>query len=323
MKVTGLFRQFLGWVLLILLVAAASPAQAQVTWATNSFTLTETWDNYLTDPLVSGTDSDNLTIVNGGPNKKRRTGLEVTGTVDASSQFLLTDPVSLDTLAISNLVFSWPGGSFDYPLDGGPWTGLAIPGGPNPTTTTVSVSFTIPQTEAVGKSIGVYTASIDVCGKAKKNSACPADPMADLAILDISVTIPEINSAIIEFPPASGTGGSDLSVTWDGSIAGTSTDSIDICVGTDSSTGVDVVVSSSNAFQVTDGTTSVPYTLTLDGDDITDGVSSINAADATDLLCTVADIPLELGFSNATLATTPTDGVTPFLDQVTITVTPQ
>ena len=98
MKVTGLFRQFLGWVLLILLVAAASPAQAQVTWATNSFTLTETWDNYLTDPLVSGTDSDNLTIVNGGPNKKRRTGLEVTGTVDV---FLLGPPLTMVKLSES------------------------------------------------------------------------------------------------------------------------------------------------------------------------------------------------------------------------------
>jgi hypothetical protein len=323
MKATGFFNQLPGWILIFLLLIAASPARAQVTWAANSFTLTETWDNYLTDPLVSASDSDNLTIVNGGNNNKRRTGLEVSGTTDASSQFLLTDPVSLDTLAISNLVFSWPGGFFGYPLDGGPWTGPAIPGGPNPTTTAISVSFTIPQIEAVGKSTGVYTATIDVCGKAKRNNACPADPMADLATLTISVTIPEINSSVIEFPPASGTGGSDLSVTWDGNAAGISTDSINICVGTDSSTGVNVLVSSTNGFQVTDGTTAVPYTLTLDGDDVTDGVSSIASADATDLLCTVSDIPLELGFSNATLATTPTDGVTPFLDQVTITVTPQ
>ena len=323
MKATGLFAQTPGWVLLLLLSLAVSPAQAQVTWSSNTFTLTETWDNYLTDPLVSGSDSSDLTVAIGGNPNKRRAGLELTGTTDASSQFLLTDPVSLDTLAISNLVFSWPGGSFDFPLDGGPWTGPAIPGGPNPTITTISVSFTIPQTEAVGKSIGVYTASIDVCGKSKKNNACPADPDADLAILNISVTIPEINYAVIQFPPASGTGGSDLSVTWDGSTAGTSIDSVNICVGTDSSSGVDVVVSSTNAFQVTDGITAVPYTLTLDGDDITDGISSIAAADATDLLCTVSDIPLEIGFSNATLATTPTDGVTPFLDQVTITVTPQ
>ena len=72
-----------------------------------------------------------------------------------------------------------------------------------------------------------------------------------------------------------------------------------------------------------DGTTSVPYTLTLNGDDVTDGNASISAADATDLLCSVSDIPLVLEFSNATLATTPTDGVTPFLDQVTFTVSPQ
>ena len=65
------------------------------------------------------------------------------------------------------------------------------------------------------------------------------------------------------------------------------------------------------------------YSLTLDGDDVTDGASFVSAANATDLLCTVSDIPLELGFANATLATTPTDGSTPFTDQVTITVTPQ
>jgi hypothetical protein len=325
MKVRFYFSPLPGWVLIFLLLAAAGPARADVTWSSNTLILTETWDNYLTDPLVSGSDSSNLTVAsNDKQDNKRRAGLEVTGTVDASSQFLLTDPVSLDTLAISNLVFSWPGGAFGFPLDGGPWTGPAIPGGPSPITTTISVSFTIPQLEAVGKSIGTYTASIDVCGKTKNNLACPADPMADLATLNISVTIPEINSAIIEFPPASGTGGSDLSVTWDGSsTAGTSTDSINICVGTDSSIGVDVLVSSTNAFQVTDGITAVPYTLTLNGDDITDGVSSISAASATDLLCSAWNIPLEIGFANATLATTPTDGATPFLDQVTLTVTPQ
>ena len=324
MKATGQFCRFAGWFLPLMLLVAVGPVQAQVTWSPNTFTLTETWDNYLTDPLVSGSDSANLTITRGGNNNRRRTGLDVTGPTNGSNQFLLTDPVSSDTLAISSLVFSWPpNGSFDYPSDGGPWTGRIIPGGPNPTTTAISVNFTIPQSEAVGKSAGVYTASIDVCGKRGRGSACPG-PWADLAILSISVTIPELNAAIIAFPSASGAGGSDLSVAWDGaSTAGTSTDSINICVGTDSSLGVNVVVTSTNSFQVTDGTTPVPYTLSLNGDDVTDGSASISAGDATDLLCAVSDIPLELGFSNATLATTPTDGVTPFLDQVTLTVTPQ
>ena len=325
MKATGQFCRFAGWVLLFMLVVAAGPAKADVTWSPKTFTLTETWDNYLTDPLVSDSDSANLTIVRGGNNPRRRlTGLDVTGPTNGSNQFLLTDPVSSDTLAISNLVFSWPGDFFDYPTDGGPWTGGIIPGGPNPTTTVISASFTIPQIEATGKSVGVYTASIDVCGKRRKNDLCPSSQWADLATLSISVTIPVLNSAIIAFPSASGAGGSDLSVAWDGaSTAGTSTDSINICVGTDSSLGVNVVVTSNNSFQVTDGTTPVPYTLTLNGDDITDGSAFISAGDATDLLCGVSDIPFELGFSNATLATTPTDGVTPFLDQVTLTVTPQ
>ena len=307
-----------------MLVVAVGPAKADVSWSPNTFSLTETWDNYLTDPLVSGSDSANLTITRGGNNNRRRTGLDVTGPTNGSNQFLLTDPVSLDTLAISSLVFSWPGGSFDYPSDGGPWTGRIIPGGPNPTTTAISVNFTIPQSQAIGKSAGTYTASINVCGKRESRFTCPGNPWADLAILSISVTIPVIDFAVIEFPIASGTAGSDLSVAWDGaSTAGTSADSINICVGTDSSLGVNVVVTSTNSFQVTDGTTPVPYTLSLNGDDVTDGSASISAGDATDLLCAVSDIPLELGFSNATLATTPTDGVTPFLDQVTLTVTPQ
>lgn len=310
-----------------MLVIAAGPAKADVTWSPKTFTLTETWDNYLTDPLVSGSDSANLTIdrnENGNGALQRRMGLAVTGPINGSDEFLLTDTISSDTLAISNLVFSWPGGAFDYPSDGGPWTKRIIPGGTNPTTTTVSVSFTIPQSEANGKSAGTYTASIRVCGKRARRFLCPSSQWTDLATLNISVTIPELNAAIIAFPSASGAGGSDLSVAWDGaSTAGTSTDSINICVGTDSSLGVNVVVTSTNSFQVTDGTTPVSYALSLNGDDVTDGSASISAGDATDLLCAVSDIPLELGFSNATLATTPTDGVTPFLDQVTLTVTPQ
>lgn len=131
--------------------------------------------------------------------------------------------------------------------------------------------------------------------------------------------------AVIAFPAAGGTGGSDLSVTWDGSTAGTATDSINICIGTNGTTAVDVTASSANAvpWNVNDGTTDVPYTLTLDGNDLTDGVEVIANVDATDLACTVSDIPLVLGFSNATLSTTPTDGATPFTDTVTITVAPQ
>ncbi len=130
--------------------------------------------------------------------------------------------------------------------------------------------------------------------------------------------------AILEFPAANANG-SDLNVVWDGTTAGNSTDSINICIGTNSDTGVDVTATSANAtsFNVNDGTTDVAYTLTLDGSDLTDGVESIAAADATDLVCTVSDIPLVLGFSNATLAATPTDGTTPFTDVVTITVAPQ
>jgi hypothetical protein len=223
------------------------------------------------------------------------------------------------------LLFSWGSGSFDFPTDGGPWTGNIIPDNGDPSTNVISASFTIPQSEAAGKTAGDYTTTINVCGKRRigAGAACNGTHAA-LALLNITVTIPVLDTAIIAFPSASGAGGSDLSVAWDGaSTAGTSTDSINICVGTDSSLGVNVVVTSNNSFQVTDGTTPVPYTLTLNGDDITDGSAFISAGDATDLLCGVSDIPFELGFSNATLATTPTDGVTPFLDQVTLTVTPQ
>lgn len=199
-----------------------------------------------------------------------------------------------------------------------------IPDNGNPSANLISVGFTIPQSEAAGKATGDYSTTITICAKRNGNNANCNGPQATLTTLTITVTIPVLDAAIIAFPSASGAGGSDLSVTWDGaSTVGTSTDSINICVGTDSSTGVDVNITSTNSFQVTDGTTTVSYTLTLDGDDITDGSSSVSAANATDLLCSVSDIPLEMGFANATLATTPTDGTTPFLDQVTLTVSPQ
>ncbi len=314
-------RETMRLVIIFLSLLFVSPiGHAASSWSPTSFSIAETWNDYLTNDLNSATDSSTLTTAGGAD---RSMGLYLTGgNTDGGGQYLLTHSGG-DTLAMSSLLFSWSGGSFDFPTDGGPWTGRIIPDNGNHSINIISVGFTVPKSEATGKAAGDYTTTINVCGKRRGTNANCNGAQATLATLSITVTIPVINSAIIEFPIASGTGGSDLSVTWDGSTAGTSTDSINICVGTDSSTGVDVVVTSTNSFQVTDGTTPVSYTLTLDGDDITDGSSSISAADAADLLCTVSDIPLEIGFSNATLATTPTDGVTPFLDQVTLTVTPQ
>jgi hypothetical protein len=307
--------------LFLLLVFVSPMAHAASSWSPASFSIAETWNDYLTNDLNSSTDSSTLSTSGGND---RSMGLYLTGGVtNVGGQYLLTHSGG-DTLAMSSLLFSWGSGSFDFPTDGSPWTGRIIPDNGNPSTNAISVSFTISQSEAAGKAAGDYITTINVCGKRNGNNANCNGNQATLATLNITVTIPVINAAIIAFPIASGTGGSDLSVTWDGaSTVGTFTDSINICVGTDSSSGVDVVVTSANSFQVTDGTTPVPYTLTLDGDDVTDGSSFVSAVDATDLLCTVSDIPLEIGFSNATLATTPTDGVTPFLDQVTITVTPQ
>jgi len=308
-------------VVFLSLLLVSPMGHAASSWSPTSFDIVETWNDYLTNDLNSGTDSSTLTTAGG---RNRRMGLYLWGgTTNGGGEYLLTHPGG-DTLAMSNLLFSWGGGSFDFPTDGGPWTGNIIPDNGNPSINVISASFTIPRSEAAGKTAGDYTTTINVCGKRRigAGAACNGNQAA-LALLNITVTIPVLDAAIIAFPIASGAGGSDLSVTWDGSTAGTSTDSINICVCTDSSTGVDVVVTSTNSFQVTDGTTPVSYTLSLDGDDITDGISSISAANATDLLCTVSDIPLEIGFSNATLATTPTDGVTPFLDQVTLTVTPQ
>jgi hypothetical protein len=161
----------------------------------------------------------------------------------------------------------------------------------------------------------LYAATCTDSGTDGYNDDCDAQMRLDIP-----------NFAIIQFPVAGGTGGSDLSVAWDGSsTTGTVTDTINLCIGTNSGTGVAVTAVSANAtsFNVNDGTTDVPYTLTLDGNDLTDGAETIAAADATDLACTVSDIPLVLGFNNATLATTPTDGTTPFTDTVTITVAPQ
>jgi hypothetical protein len=165
-------------------------------------------------------------------------------------------------------------------------------------------------------SANLYAATCSDTGTDGYDDSCDATMRLDIPVF-----------AVVQFPAAGGAGGSDLAVAWDGSsTAGTVTDFINICIGTNSGTGVDVTASSGNGgapFNVTDGTTDVAYTLTLDGNDLTDGAESIAAADASDLLCSVSDIPLELGFDNAVLATTPTDGTTPFTDVVTITVAPQ
>ena len=155
------------------------------------------------------------------------------------------------------------------------------------------------------------------------DTAVPLDGYDDQCTAQMRLDIPKF--AVVAFPAAGGTGGSDLSVTWDGSATtGTVTNTINICVGTNSGTGVNVTASSANLaapFNVNDGTTDVAYTLTLNGGSLLDGGETIAAAAATDLACSVSNIPLQLGFDNATLATTPTDGA-PFTDVVTITVSP-
>lgn len=156
------------------------------------------------------------------------------------------------------------------------------------------------------------------------SDTAPGDGYNDDCDAVMQLDIPVFS--IIAFPVASGADGSDLSVVWDGStVVGPVSDTINICIGTNSNLGVDVTSSSLNAtaYNVTDGTTNVPYSLTLDGDDLTDNAHTIAAADATDLVCTVSDIPLVLEFDNAVLATTPTDGTTAFTDTVTLTVSPQ
>jgi hypothetical protein len=166
---------------------------------------------------------------------------------------------------------------------------------------------------ALFASSNLYAASCSDTDTDGYDDACDAEMRLDL---------PQF--VIIEFPGAVGLGTSDLNVVWDGTAA-TLTDSIDICIGTNSDTGVDVSASSTNAvpWNVNDGTTDVPYTLTLDGADLTDGgTDTIVAADVQDLACTVSDLPLELGFTQAALEATPTDGTTHFTDIVTITVSP-
>ena len=130
----------------------------------------------------------------------------------------------------------------------------------------------------------LYAATCTDTGADGYDDSCDATMRLDIPVF-----------AVIEFPAAGGAGGSDLAVAWDGSsVAGTVTDSIDICIGTNSGTGVDVTATSANVganFNVTDGVTDVAYTLTLDGNDLTDGAETIAAVDASDLVCTVSDIP--------------------------------
>ena len=142
------------------------------------------------------------------------------------------------------------------------------------------------------------------------------DDYDDQCTVDMQLDIPKF--AVIAVS-------TDLSVTWDGTSTGTSTDSVDICVGTNGDSGVNVTASSANTpnWNVSDGTTDVPYTLTLAGGSLTDGSEALAAATVTNLACAATDITLELGFDNTVLATTPTDGATSFTDTVTLTVSPQ
>lgn len=159
---------------------------------------------------------------------------------------------------------------------------------------------------------GVYAATCIDTGADGYDDQCDAQMRLDLPVF-----------AIVEFPVANANG-SDLNVVWDGNPAGTSVDSINICIGTNGTTDIDVTANSVNGFNVTDGTTPVPYTLDLNTTlDLTAGPVVLANADADDLACTATNIPLALGFDNSVLAVTPTDGTTPFTDVVTITVAPQ
>jgi hypothetical protein len=167
---------------------------------------------------------------------------------------------------------------------------------------------------ALFASSNLYAATCSDTGTDGYNDQCDAGMQLD---------IPRF--AVIAFPT---TGTPDLSVAWDGSATtGQATDSINICIGTNGSTDIDVTASSANLadpFNVTDGTTPVPYTLDLNTGLIlsTGATVVLPNADTEDLLCAVLNIPLELGFDNSILAATLTNG-TPFTDTVTITVAPQ
>ena len=92
------------------------------------------------------------------------------------------------------------------------------------------------------------------------DTAAPGDGYDDSCAADMQLDIP--NFAIITFPTAGGTDGFDLSVAWDGSTtSGFATNSINICIGTNGSTDINVTASAAkgvNPVNVTDGSTPVP-----------------------------------------------------------------
>lgn len=164
---------------------------------------------------------------------------------------------------------------------------------------------------ALFASSNLYAATCIDNGADGYNDECDAIMRLDLPIF-----------AIIEFP--GGAGVDDLNVVWDGTAASV-TDSINICIGTNGNTDIDITAVSANAapFNVNDGATDVPYTLDLNnGLSLNSGAVVLPNADADDLACTATDIPLELAFTQATLEAAASTGA-PFRDTVTITVAPQ
>jgi hypothetical protein len=164
---------------------------------------------------------------------------------------------------------------------------------------------------ALFASSNLYAATCTDTGADGYDDDCDAIMRLDLPIF-----------AIIEFP--GGAGVDDLTVLWDGT-AGTLTDSINICIGTNGDADIDIDTTSVNNFEVTDGANTVPYALNLNTTlDLTSGSTVVLAnAVADDLTCTATNIPLTLAFTEAALQAAITDGTTPFRDTVTITVAPQ
>jgi hypothetical protein len=161
---------------------------------------------------------------------------------------------------------------------------------------------------ALFASSNLYAATCTDSGSDGYTDDCDAVMQLDIPLL-----------AVIQFPA---TAGSDLTVSWDGTAA-TLTDSINICIGTNGGGTIDITAASTNGFNVTDGSTHVPYSLDLNsGLDLNTGAVVLLNADADDLACTASDIPLELAFTQAALQAATTTGAA-FTDTVTITVSPQ